>query len=262
MKDNRLEDSITGYFQLLDQQKFVVEELDYSAFELQKPVLRNLAAISNSGVSVFDLCKKEHVFYSPNFGVALGYDLQQIDGSSNVFFDAKIHPDDYLALMRNGVSVLRLFYQFTPDEKANYKLINEYRILNAQNRYVRVIEQQQVLAMDNHGNYWLALSIIDISPNQKSDQQFKCQLLNFRTGKIVPFPLQPEDIDIQHAVLSPRELQVLSLVRDGMLSKEISNELSISVKTVNTHRQRILEKLGANNSMEAVMLASRLGLLF
>jgi DNA-binding NarL/FixJ family response regulator len=51
------------------------------------------------------------------------------------------------------------------------------------------------------------------------------------------------------------------MVKDGFLSKEISEQLSISLHTVNTHRQRVLEKLGANNSMEAVVFASKLGLL-
>ncbi|WP_235782360.1 response regulator transcription factor [Phocaeicola paurosaccharolyticus] len=46
-----------------------------------------------------------------------------------------------------------------------------------------------------------------------------------------------------------------------MLSKEISEQLFISVHTVNTHRQRILEKLDVNNSMEAVKYASALGLI-
>jgi DNA-binding NarL/FixJ family response regulator len=53
----------------------------------------------------------------------------------------------------------------------------------------------------------------------------------------------------------------LQLVKDGRLSKEISEELHISVHTVNTHRQRILEKLDVDNSMEAVKYASELGLL-
>jgi DNA-binding NarL/FixJ family response regulator len=50
-------------------------------------------------------------------------------------------------------------------------------------------------------------------------------------------------------------------VKEGYLSKEISDRLSISVHTVNTHRQRFLEKMGAANSMEAVMYASKYGLL-
>jgi DNA-binding NarL/FixJ family response regulator len=51
------------------------------------------------------------------------------------------------------------------------------------------------------------------------------------------------------------------MVRDGFLSKEISDKLTISLHTVNTHRQKILEKFDVNNSMEAVMLASKLGLI-
>ncbi|WP_428838896.1 LuxR C-terminal-related transcriptional regulator [Gelidibacter algens] len=41
----------------------------------------------------------------------------------------------------------------------------------------------------------------------------------------------------------------------------MSDKLSISLHTVNTHRQRFLEKLGANNSIEAVIFASKFGLL-
>lgn len=61
--------------------------------------------------------------------------------------------------------------------------------------------------------------------------------------------------------LTKREIEILRLVKEGYLSKEISGKLSISVHTVNTHRQRFLEKLGANNSFEAVMFASKFGLL-
>ena len=63
------------------------------------------------------------------------------------------------------------------------------------------------------------------------------------------------------AGLSEREIEILQMVKDGLLSKEISEQLYISTNTVNTHRQRILEKLDADNSMEAVKYASALGLL-
>jgi|WetSurMetagenome_2_1015567.scaffolds.fasta_scaffold16178_3 DNA-binding CsgD family transcriptional regulator/PAS domain-containing protein len=249
------------YFELLNQQTFVEEELDYSNFDKQKHMLQTLANSANCGISIFDLFKKDHIFYSPNFGNFLGYNLNGILQKGLDFWDAKIHLDDYDSLMQNGVLLLKLFYQFTNDEKVNYKLINEYRILNAYNQYVRVIEQQQVFELDNFGNIWLSLSIIDISPNQEINEGFKSQLLNFRTGKIIPFKEERESDKTINVSLSKRETQILQMVKDGLLSKEISSNLNISLNTVNTHRQRVLEKLGANNSIEAVVFASKLGLL-
>lgn len=60
--------------------------------------------------------------------------------------------------------------------------------------------------------------------------------------------------------LTDREKEILEMIRQGYLSKEISEKLSISFNTVNTHRQNILKKLNANNSFEAISYAKRLGL--
>ena len=49
-------------------------------------------------------------------------------------------------------------------------------------------------------------------------------------------------------------------MKQGLLSKEIANTLKVSINTINRHRQNILQKLKANNSIEAVNLAQRLGL--
>ncbi len=236
-------------------------KVDYSKFEKRKALLQTLATIGKSGVSVFDFYKKEHIFYSPNFGQLLGFDVKQIEEKGQRFIDAKIHPDDFLLLMQNGISLLKLYSKFTDDEKANYKLINEYRILNCEDTYVRVIEQHQALELDIDGNLWLSLSLIDISPNQEVSEGFKSQLYNYRTGKIVPFRNEKKNGVSGGLALSKREIQILKMVKEGLLSKEISNQLEISLNTVNTHRQRVLEKLGANNSMEAVVFASKLGLL-
>jgi DNA-binding CsgD family transcriptional regulator len=82
-------------------------------------------------------------------------------------------------------------------------------------------------------------------------------MLNFRTGKIIAMEA-PEKAEFE---LTKREIEILRYVKDGLLSREISDKLFISVHTVNTHRQRFLEKLGASNSMEAVIFASKFGLL-
>ncbi|MCS3283528.1 response regulator transcription factor [Bacteroides salyersiae] len=60
--------------------------------------------------------------------------------------------------------------------------------------------------------------------------------------------------------LTNRELEVLRFMKKGLLSKEIAEALKVSINTVNSHRQNILQKLKANNSIEAVNFAQRLGL--
>ena len=45
-------------------------------------------------------------------------------------------------------------------------------------------------------------------------------------------------------LLSPREIEVLSLVVQGFINKEIADKLNISLTTVSTHRKNITEKLG------------------
>jgi DNA-binding CsgD family transcriptional regulator len=247
------------YFKLLEQQKFVTDDLDYSILEQHKPNLQKLAEIGNSAITVFDLYQKRHIFNSFNIGEMLGYNLQEVQAVGEYFLDSKVHPADFTMLMKNGISLLKFFQNIPTDEKVNYKLISEFRVLNADNKYVRVIEQQQALEITSNGSIWLALSILDISPNQKNlDEYTVSELLNFKTGKFIPFIEQKEKITI---ALTNRETEVLKLVKDGLLSKEISDKLSISLHTVNTYRQRVLGKLGVSNSMEAVMLASKLGLI-
>lgn len=61
--------------------------------------------------------------------------------------------------------------------------------------------------------------------------------------------------------LTPRELEVLQLVAQGLQNKEIAAELVISERTVKFHVSSIMGKLGAGNRTEAVALAAQQGLI-
>jgi two-component system, NarL family, response regulator NreC len=61
--------------------------------------------------------------------------------------------------------------------------------------------------------------------------------------------------------LSPRERQVLQLIAEGKTSKEIACVLHISVKTAETHRSRIVEKLGIHEIAGLVRYAIRRGMI-
>ena len=55
--------------------------------------------------------------------------------------------------------------------------------------------------------------------------------------------------------LTKREFEVLGLVATGRTNKEVAESLFISVKTVETHKTNILQKLGLKNTAELVKYA-------
>ena len=65
----------------------------------------------------------------------------------------------------------------------------------------------------------------------------------------------------QFDVLTPRELEVLKLIAEAHTSKEIADKLFISIKTVDRHRQNILDKLGMRDRVELTRYAIRRGLI-
>jgi DNA-binding NarL/FixJ family response regulator len=65
----------------------------------------------------------------------------------------------------------------------------------------------------------------------------------------------------QFDILTPRELEVLKLIAEAHTSKEISKMLWISIKTVERHRQNILDKLGMRDRVELTRYAIRRGLI-
>jgi len=61
--------------------------------------------------------------------------------------------------------------------------------------------------------------------------------------------------------LTARELEVLTLIRDGYKNKQIADQLTISENTVNFHIKNVVDKLGAKDRTHAVTIAIRRGLL-
>jgi len=63
------------------------------------------------------------------------------------------------------------------------------------------------------------------------------------------------------SLLTPREMELLQLIVDGMSNKAIAERLSLSENTIKYHIKNILQKLGVQNRTEAATQALRSGLL-
>ena len=71
----------------------------------------------------------------------------------------------------------------------------------------------------------------------------------------------PVDNQAPYVLLSPRERDVLRLIAHGYSMAEVAEKLSLSIKTVDTYKTRLMEKLGTTRKSELVSYALKYGLL-
>ncbi|GAB4344967.1 MAG: hypothetical protein OHK0038_25200 [Flammeovirgaceae bacterium] len=252
-----IQDLMQEYQQLLDSQKFEESELDYAVLDKHLQMLDMLGITQTSLVSVFDMFKQKHIYLSSNFASVLGYNLSDVQTDGNEYFNKKVHPEDFLQATETEIYFLKMIFAIPHQERGNYKLFFDYRIQNIKGEYVRVIKQFRLLEADKKGNIWLSLCLLDLSSDQNLETPFRSRLMNMKTGELYNFePLKP-----QLTSLSNREKEVLSLLAQGLISKQIVDHLYISQHTVNTHRQRIIEKLNVSNTVEAIRYAMKVGIL-
>jgi len=75
----------------------------------------------------------------------------------------------------------------------------------------------------------------------------------------VDLPPEPSKEDLANKIssLTPHQYRVFSLMREGLLNKQIAYELGVSEATVKAHITPILRKLGVNNRTQAVLLGDQ-----
>jgi DNA-binding CsgD family transcriptional regulator len=253
---------LNEFYQLIDSQIFDASALDYRILDRHIRMLETINVVQDSAISIFDMYRKKHVFISSQFETMLGWDIKEAHEQGTQYMDERLHPEDAMRLTQAGIYFMRMAYALAGEDRKklpNYKVITDYRTKDKTGNYIRVIEQQKALELDLSGNVWLALSVLDVSPDKDIQTPARSRLINTLTGDLYLFP--PEETDNTQPKLSGREQEILSLIASGLVSKQIADKLFISINTVNTHRQRIIEKLEVSNTFEAIQYASELGLI-
>jgi len=74
-------------------------------------------------------------------------------------------------------------------------------------------------------------------------------------------PFVPDQRKREELGITPRELEILELITQGLSNREIAEKLFVSENTVKTHSSRVFDKLGAKRRTQAVQLGKEFGLL-
>lgn len=262
--------AIYGYLCTMISNKITPEELwsrqqissldvDYALWSKKRETIIEFSQMSQSCIFLVDVFKNRYDFASENFSQIFGYNpvsIKTIKEQGNVL-EERIHPDDRSQLIEYQIEHGQFIYSLPQEERNDYQQIFQVRILNTKQQYVNVISSHQVIQKDKNGKAWIVMGIMEISPDQISAEKVKRTVINRKTGEILTSALLPAEKQ-----LTNREKEILLLIRQGFLSKEIADKLSISIHTVNNHRKSILAKLNVDNVIEAINTARDFGIIY
>lgn len=237
-----------------------VKEDDYRRFESTLKLLERLAVIENSTYSVLDMHRNTYLLKSSKFKRLLGYvNPEDIENDDIELFHRIIHPDDLTFVIETENEAYTFYKNLPANEKKDYKLVYDFRVKNVTGSYMRFIHQFIVLEQDRAGKTWLALIVTDLISERATNDKPQRRMINIKTGKLYLF--NNDDSNNSDTLLTKRETEILSLIAQGLDSRDISERLFISVNTVNNHRQNILSKTRTENTTQALLYTKRIGII-
>jgi DNA-binding CsgD family transcriptional regulator len=195
-------------------------------------------------------------FVSKEVEEVMGYDPSEFDIQ---FMNGKLHPDDRSWFLAIGSGIVDFFSQLPVEKMLKYKVRYDIRFRKRNGDYARILYQGILLEHDKTGRFLRTLNVhTDITYLKQEGKP----VLSF-----IGMDGEPSyrDVAFQNTFieskeeLTAREKEVLTLLIEGKLSKEISHILKISKQTVDTHRKNMLHKKNLSNTGELIGKAIRYG---
>ena len=185
-------------------------------------------------------------------GLSDGERCSTIPSLYEEFIFSRANRDDLALRHAHELAYIHLTRKMTPEERKNYILSDNLRMRDKDGGWRVIQHRMSSLEGTNDGCYWLNMCVYTLC----HDSQEKPKIVNTRTGEC-----RILTTDDYASILSSREIAVLRLIDSGLQSKEIADNLFISVNTVHRHRQNILQKLKVSNAIEACKVAKMMGLI-
>lgn len=228
-------------------------EQSWKSFSLDYNIQKNIFLAFQPGPCYYWLLNVKNAVFemiSPEVEKVLGYSMEEVTFQ---FLLEKVHPDDTPYLLNFEVTLADFFCRLPNEKRYKYKIQYDFRLQKSNGDYIRILNQMIMVEYDITNKLMRTFGI-----------QTDISLLKTTIRPTLSFiALQDEDpsfidVDIKNifkptqSVLSKREKEVLALMLEGYISKEISTKLNISKFTVDSHRKKILEKTSSKSISEMI----------
>jgi DNA-binding CsgD family transcriptional regulator len=160
------------------------------------------------------------------------------------FFD-RVHPAD-MTDFNKGIHVLEeLLKKEDPEEHHKFRFVFNYRVLRTDGRYICIHDEKAMIRLKNGQRLYFML-LRDIS-HEGTYSGFKITVYKEGYSERVLEYYAASELGAQ---LTPRENELIPLMKQGLSIKEAAGCLGISPNTVRNMRQKLFEKFQVNNVIE------------
>lgn len=247
---------------IYNSQELDTEVLDSTEIERCKTLAGCYVGIGGGCTVVTDASCDHCYLYVGSLGALLGITdsfpvFQEVDSSDEDVIYNRMHPEDLADKRMLEYEFFKYVNAMSGEDKLQYQATCRIRIKNAKGDYTIVDNSTQIICPSPHGKIWLILCCYTLSSDTKWYGDISASIKNNHIGEVREFSFNER----RKHILTDREKEILLLIKDGKLSKQIADILEISIHTVNRHRQNILEKLSVGNSIEAIMAAESMKLI-
>lgn len=168
------------------------------------------------------------------------------------FMNSILHPEDYPWFLTFGKRIIEFLSQLPLDKLMKYKMRYDFRLRKKNGDYARILYQGILVEHDNDGKFSRALSVHSDITYLKHEGKPVLSFIGLE-GEPSYVDVGGENVFIEsREELTAREKQILKLLMEGKLSKQISSILNISKQTVDTHRKNMLHKKHLTNTGELI----------
>ena len=188
---------------------------------------------------IYDCIENTILFINSAYTTITGHDTASFDLN---FLINMIHPMDQAYFIENEQRGLQFTDSLEFEDHFRYTLKYSYRIRTSDATYLRITQECQALEVDSYGN----LSKTLVSHKIQDDKAY-CPQNDYKIYDKVHRMYLDLNNDFN---LTKRELEILTLIKEGYSSKEVSGMLNVSMNTILTHRKNILSKTNSNSFIE------------
>ena len=222
------------------------------------PIMQRLEEVMEANdqfLAVIHVEKIMYLYSSKGSNQILGVESSQLNPAH---FQAAVHPDDLDRLAWVTCQILKEGGKIFRQKKGRALLSYTLRFRNHSGEFVNFLGQDYLYYADAPNKAVFGLRILtNVDWCRMKKNQFHQYV-----GKDFSLFRYPDEHLLKIAsVFSKRELEIIKLIESGLCSKEIAEQLFLSVHTVNTHRTNILEKSNKAHLSELIFELKEQGLV-